>query len=146
LFLSSKLVFITLLGATLYFLLVAVPDDRYALVRTSKLKTVRRLYKTWEIYLFLFNLKRVPLSPIIDDLTPHPSSIPIITSILADPSSPDTYQKKPSNVHQVRQCAVLILLYSYYTHTVLTLYSHCTHTVLILHSYCTHNVMRQMYY
>jgi hypothetical protein len=45
-----------------------------------------------------------------------------------------------------RRCAtswkIILILFSYCTHTVLILYSYCTHTVLILYSYyCTHTVL-----
>jgi hypothetical protein len=34
-----------------------------------------------------------------------------------------------------------LMLYSHYTHTVLTLYSYCTHTTLMLYSHCAHTVL-----
>eukprot|EP00520_Triparma_pacifica_P009615 CAMPEP_0118655052 /NCGR_PEP_ID=MMETSP0785-20121206/12716_1 /TAXON_ID=91992 /ORGANISM="Bolidomonas pacifica, Strain CCMP 1866" /LENGTH=427 /DNA_ID=CAMNT_0006547751 /DNA_START=33 /DNA_END=1313 /DNA_ORIENTATION=+ len=93
------LVSLNLICPGIYFVVFVVPENRWEFLRTSRLKYVRQLYKTFSIYNFLFNLKEIPLTPIVDDLDELPGVNKIIGEVLKN--GPDTYQKKSSNVRQI---------------------------------------------
>ncbi|GMH59056.1 hypothetical protein TL16_g02747 [Triparma laevis f. inornata] len=88
-----------LLAGLIFFLTFILPSNRHEIIRTSRFQYLRQLYKTYSIYMFLFNLSQVPLSPVIDDLEELPGGYKLVDEILSD--GPDTYQKKSSNVKQI---------------------------------------------
>ncbi|GMH72531.1 hypothetical protein TrVE_jg12570 [Triparma verrucosa] len=102
----NKLVPVNVFAFGMFFFLYILPNDRCAILRTSRFKYLRQLYKTFSIFLFLFNLSQVPLTPVIDDLDEVPGARTLIGEILS--TGPDTYQKKSSNVSQIASLLGLV--------------------------------------
>lgn len=82
--------------------------DRYAALRTSPLRAVRRLYQSLAVLNVAYRIEMLhaSLAPPAPAHEPLPGSGSLLRRILAE--GPDTYQRKASNVVQVRSLLALV--------------------------------------